>query len=161
MSTTHTDDAPREILFVLGAPRSGTTFLVRLLFEFFDYGLGPEGHWIAPMSRRAAAIGDLSEPANLERLVEEILATEMFEIVREQYSDRYGRTIDVSKEGVLERVREPAYPSVAYAALECLAHQLGRSRVASKDPGFYRELDTLNELFPTEAKYLCVVRDGR
>ncbi|MCG8469542.1 MAG: sulfotransferase, partial [Gemmatimonadetes bacterium] len=31
----------------------------------------------------------------------------------------------------------------------------------SKDPGFYRELETLATLYPAEAKYLCVVRDGR
>jgi len=38
-----TKAANREILFVLGSARSGTTFLNNFLDRWFDYGMGPEG----------------------------------------------------------------------------------------------------------------------
>ena len=50
-----------DILFVLGAPRSGTTLVNRLLLEYFDFGMGPEGHWIVPYAERLSDYGDLSD----------------------------------------------------------------------------------------------------
>lgn len=150
-----------EILFVLGAPRSGTTLLNRLLLDYFDYGMGPEGHWIAPLAARAASYGDLAEEENLRRLIHDVIAQDMFEIVRQQYGERFGWPIDVTEERVRDALPEPTYAGVTYAALSVLATQLRRHRVGSKDPGFYRVLDTLHDLFPTQARYVCVVRDGR
>lgn len=150
-----------EILFVLGAPRSGTTLVSRLLLEYFDFGIGPEAHWIAPYAQRVPSYGDLEAPGNIERLIEDILGENMFQIVRDQYSDRFGWRIEITPAMVRAELPEPSYAGVVYAALSVLAQQVRRSRVGNKDPGFYRHLDTLHSLFPSRARYLCVVRDGR
>ena len=150
-----------EILFVLGSPRSGTTLVSRLLFEYFDFGVGPEGHWIAPYANRIAQYGDLELQGNVQRLIDDVVGENMFDIVREQFSDRFGWPIDVTPEMVFAALPERSYAGVAYAALSVVAQQLRCSRVASKDPGFYRWLDTLDSIFPSQAKYLCIVRDGR
>ncbi len=149
------------VLFVLGSPRSGTTLLSRILLYYFDYGMGPEGHWIVPFAKRLGRFGDLEEPQNLRRLVEAVLSEEMFKIVRERYERAHGWAMDVTPEMVLEALPERSYRGVVYAALLCLTKELRRSRVGNKNPGFTQDLDVLDRLFPTEAKYLCVVRDGR
>ncbi len=161
LKTGTTAQVPGDILFVLGAPRSGTSLLSRLLLEYFDIGIGPEGQWIAPLAHRAPEFGDLEEEANLRRLIDAVLSTEMFRIVEEQYSARFGWTVSVTPAGVREHLVSKSYAGVADASLRCLAEQLRRGRVGSKDPGFYKELATLETLFPLRAKYLAIVRDGR
>ena len=149
-----------DILFVLGAPRSGTSLTSRLLLDYFDYGMGPEGQWIVPMSRRAPSYGDLGVDENARRLIRDILEQNMFQIVDEQYSERFGWPVQVTEAKVWAAVRHRSFAGIAYAALSCLAIELRRTRVGSKDPSFARDLDTLDRLFP-HARYLSIVRDGR
>lgn len=149
------------ILFVLGAPRSGTSLVSRLLLDYFDYGMGPEGQWIGPTARRLAQFGDLRSDENLGRLIRHVLSSGMFHIVHEKYSDRFGWPVEVTEQKVRDALPERSYAGVVYGALEALARELRRTRVGSKDPSFVRHLDVLHDLFPTHARYLVVLRDGR
>lgn len=42
----------RELLFVFGAARIGTTYLEHLSGRWFDYGMGPEGTFVKPFAKR-------------------------------------------------------------------------------------------------------------
>lgn len=150
--------ADRPILFVFGAARSGTTILNNLLYRHFSYGMGPEGTFIAQWARRLPAYGDLQDDANLQRLVRDVSQCRMLEIARHKYRRN---PFDVSPQRILDRLREPSYAGVVYAVFECMADLQGCTRVGNKNPDYARQFPLLNQLFPTQAKYLGIVRDGR
>lgn len=60
-------------IFVLGAPRSGTTFLSGLL-RFTRYGRPVESHFITKYCRKLEAYGDLSKKENFDKLMNDILS---------------------------------------------------------------------------------------
>ncbi len=156
---THPGGADQEILFVLGSARSGTTFLNNFLDAWFDYGMGPEGTFVEPFYRRLDRYGPLTEKRNLERLVEDITRGEMLEIMRKKY--REGHRLDVTPKEILARVPEPSYAGVVYAVFRTIADLQGKGRVGNKNPGYWTHLDLLGQLFPTKARYIAIVRDGR
>lgn len=153
------DLAEREILFVLGPARSGTTFLNNLLDRWFDYGMGPEGTFVEHFHRRLGRYGDLSKAENLSRLVEDISKCQMLEIMRHRYRDE--ARLDVTAEEIRARILEPSYAGVVYAVFQCLAELQSKTRVGNKNPGYWSHLDLLDELFPKKAKYIAILRDGR
>ena len=150
--------ADRPILFVFGAARSGTTILNNLLYRHFSYGMGPEGTFIAQWARRLPAYGDLRDDAKLEGLVRDVSRCRMLEIARHKYRRN---PFDVSPELILSRLRERSYAGVVYAVFECMAALQGCTRVGNKNPDYGRQFPLLHQLFPTHAKYLAIVRDGR
>ncbi len=151
--------ADKEILFVLGSARSGTTFLNDFLDRWFDYGMGPEGTFVEPFYRRLTSYGDLSKEQNLARLVEDVSRCQMLEIVRKKYHG--DNRLDVTAEEIRARILEPSYAGVVYAVYQSLADLGGKSRVGNKNPGYWTHLDLLDELFPKQAKYIAILRDGR
>lgn len=148
-----------DILFVFGAARSGTTYLNGLLDKWFDYGMGPEGTFVAKFAARLYRYGDLNDEANLKRLVEDISRCNMLEIVRNKYPE--GNRFDITPEMILERLPDRSYAGVVYSVFACMAAVQGRTHVGNKDPGYWQMLPLLHRLFPDNAKYLCIVRDGR
>jgi hypothetical protein len=154
-----TERAGREILFVLGSARSGTTFLNNVLDRWFDYGMGPEGTFIEPFHRRLGRYGDLSRAENLRRLVEDVSRCQMLEIMRKKYRD--SRKLDVTPAEILARVPEPSYTGVVYGVFRALADLQGKHRVGNKNPGYWTHLDLLDDLFADNARYIAILRDGR
>ena len=154
-----TKPADSEILFVLGSARSGTTFLNNFLDRWFDYGMGPEGTFIEPFHRRLERYGDLSDRANLERLVEDVSRCQMLEIMRSKYRD--SKKVDVTPQEILARVTEPSYAGVVYGVFRALAELRGKARIGNKNPGYWTHLGLLDQLFPHGAKYIAILRDGR
>lgn len=148
-----------SILFVFGAARSGTTILNNLLFRHFSYGMGPEGTFLAEWAKRLPRYGDLTEDANLRRLVSEIAECDMLDIARRRY--RHNPRYDVSPELILAKLRERSYAGVIYSIFENMAELQGCARIGNKNPAYAQEFPLLNRLFPTQAKYLAIVRDGR
>ncbi len=147
-----------EILFVFGAARSGTTILNNLLSRHFSYGMGPEGTFLAEWARRLPEYGDLSVDANIHRLVRDIADCRMLYIARHKYRRN---PFDVTPELIMARLRERSYAGVVYAVFECMAELQGCLRVGNKNPGYAKHFPVLHRLFPTQAKYLSIVRDGR
>lgn len=153
------DPANNEILFVLGSARSGTTYLNNFLARWFDYGMGPEGTFVAHFHRRLSHYGNLSNSQNLARLVNDISRCQMLEIMRKKYHP--SKRIDVTPEMIHGRLLEPTYAGVVRAVFQCVADLQGKSRVGNKNPGFWTHLELLEDLFPQDAKYIAIVRDGR
>lgn len=151
--------AEREILFVLGSARSGTGFLNSLLDRWFDYGMGPEGTFVEQFHRRLGQYGDLTAERNLSRMVEDISKCQMLEIMRHRYRDE--ARLDITAEEIRARVLEPSYAGVVYAVFQCLADLRSKTRVGNKNPGYWTHLGLLDELFPGNARYIAILRDGR
>lgn len=154
-----TEAADREILFVLGSARSGTTFLNNFLDRWFDYGMGPEGTFVEPFHQRLDRYGDLTQPANLKRLVDDVSRCQMLEIMRKKY--RGDNKVDVTPEAILARVPDPSYAGVVYGVFRAIADLQGKSRVGNKNPGYWTHLELLGSLFPSKARYIAILRDGR
>jgi hypothetical protein len=151
-------DDGKEILFVFGAARSGTTILNNLLYRHFSYGMGPEGTFLADWAQRLPRYGDLGQSANLHRLVDDISHCQMLHIARHRYRRN---PFDVTPALILEKLREHSYAGVVCAIFECMAELQGCSRVGNKNPDYGLQFPLLDRLYPTQAKYLCIVRDGR
>jgi Sulfotransferase family len=149
-------DAP--ILFVFGAARSGTTILNVLLDRHFGYGMGPEGTFVAQWARRLPKYGDLRVEGNLNRLITDVSNCEMLCITRYRYGTK---SFDVTPSLIRQRLRERSYAGVVYSVFECMAELQGRPRIGNKNPDYWRQHDLLDRLFPVQAKYLGIVRDGR
>jgi hypothetical protein len=148
----------KSILFVFGAARSGTTILNNLLHRNFGYGMGPEGTFVAEWARRVPRYGELAQQDNVRRLVADLSKCRMLHIVRHKYRRN---PFDVTPELILGKLREKSYAGIVYAIFECMAELQGCPRVGNKNPGYGRQFPLLHRLFPTQAKYLCIVRDGR
>jgi len=147
------------IAFVFGPARGGTTFVNNLLAEWFDYTMGPEGTFVGPLYRKLRGYGDLGVDANLDRLLTDIAAAEMFEIMRSKWPLRH--RVDITPSLIRTHLVERSYASAVHAALSALRAARGRVRLGLKSPDYWMELDTLEAIFGRQARYLFVLRDGR
>lgn len=148
----------KEIVFIVGCPRSGTTFLGKLLREYLDFGFVNELQIIPKFYKKLKKYGDLNNHANLEKLITDILKDSFFEIFQKTYSQYTKKFVQITKEDILNFLPERSYAGIIYAILNAAAFKIGKKRVGSKNPDSY--LDIINELFP-KAKVIHIIRDGR
>jgi hypothetical protein len=153
------DMIPEPILFVFGPARGGTTFVNNLLAEWFGYTMGPEGTFVASLHRKLMTYGDLNDDSKLDRLLRDIAAADMFEIMRSKWPER--ARVDITAASMRRHLREASYAGAVHAALSALREARGRTRLGIKSPDYWMELDQLESIFGTQARYLFVVRDGR
>lgn len=153
------DDYKAKMLFIVGAARSGTTYLVDVLGDLFDYGMGPEGHFVLDFAKRLPHYGSLSEGPNLERLLEDVRNASTLSIIRNEWPQR--ERFDVSVDELRLHVHEPHFAAVVYAVFRCIANHLGKANVATKNPSYTLALPLLDSLFSGRARYINLVRDGR
>ncbi|MBT4701309.1 MAG: sulfotransferase [Rhodospirillaceae bacterium] len=148
-----------SILFVFGSARGGTTYLNDLLFKWFDFSMGPEGTFILPLYRQLSRFGDLSDPESRHQLAKKISKSQMLEIIRKRYPHEL--QIDIKPNDILSRTLEPTYAGMIMATFACLAESWNKQRIGIKNPGFWKDLETLHHLFGDKAKYISIIRDGR
>ena len=137
-------------IFILGAPRSGTTFLASLL-EKTDFGAPFETHFITKYYKKLADYGDINVYQNFSRLLADILG----ERAVQQWQ------LDFDHEAFFKALG----PDVTYAQLVnelCLkaSQQKGLTSWGDKTPHYLNDIDILYKLFP-DSKYIYIVRDGR
>jgi len=150
---------PEPIAFVFGPARGGTTFVNNLLAEWFGFTMGPEGKFIAPFHRKLNVYGDLRVDQNVDRLVTDIAAAEMFEIMRSRWPAQH--RVDVTPSLIRAHLVERSYAGAVHAALSALRAARGRVRLGIKNPDYWMELADLEAAFGSQARYLFVLRDGR
>ncbi len=155
----HIDSPEQGILFAFGAARSGTTQLGRMLEKLFDFGMGPEGHFVTEIGQKLGRYGDLQQSENMERLLQDVHDSGMLHIMRARWREEI-RT-DITLPMLQSALHSPDYAGVVYSVFHNLAVAQGRSRVGNKNPDFWRHLDLLESHFGTRARYLNIVRDGR
>lgn len=139
-------------IFLTGFARSGTTWVNRLMRDYFDAGFVNEGQFIVAFGLRLSHYGDLCQQENFRRLLLDLRRDEFFSILERNYSV----TINWNH---LE-TGPTSFTAATLGILQQIAAQTGKSLIGSKYPVFGRHLDLLNGLFPN-CRIIHVIRDGR
>jgi hypothetical protein len=130
-------------VFIVGAARSGTTLLRRIVDAHPQIAITRETHWITKQL-------DGNRPAGPELLAR--LATE----------ERFTR-MDVDQtqlERLLARPEPVSYAEFVTAVFDLYGKAQGKRLVGDKVPGYVLEIPTLHDLFP-HARFVHLIRDGR
>ncbi|HUA19621.1 MAG TPA: sulfotransferase [Bryobacteraceae bacterium] len=139
-------------IFIVGAPRSGTSLLRQMLNRHPGIAICDETHFFRFLyqKRRRKAFGDLGDLENRRRLVTEYVSlrfTQQLGLDREKLTER------LLAEGV-------SYPAMFSAVMKCFAESHGKQRCGEKTPNHALVAETLCDWYPNAA-VLHLVRDPR
>lgn len=148
-----------NILFVLGDARSGTTYVNGLMDRWFDFGMGPEGAFVAEFYARRDSYGDLSDTANFDRLTDDLSRCRMLDIMRNKWEESL--RVDVTPELIRKHASEQTFAGAVYGVFAAVGFVQDRPRVGNKWPDYWRHLPMLEALYGEQARYIFVLRDGR
>jgi hypothetical protein len=144
---TQTESNP---IFIVGAPRSGTTLLSAMLSSHPRIAIAPETHFIAHDYRTQSHV-DLSDDRVLARVWNHFVEGAWFEYLK----------IDARR--VFEQIRgqqHRTFESIFSAVLNAYSVSVNKPRWGEKTPGHYLHVDTIYEWFPN-ARILTLIRDPR
>lgn len=143
------DTGAKRPFFIVGAQRSGTTMLRLMLNSHPHIAVPFESAFIPEFYRRLEAYGDLSEPQNVRRLLDDIAADPWV---------RKGGLISDAE--AVPGYRIASYSELVDAIFTEYARRRGKRRWGDKTPTYVTELDVLWKLFPG-CRFVHLVRDGR
>jgi hypothetical protein len=149
----------REILFIFGPARGGTTLVGNLLCKWFDVGTGPEGTFVKSAYKVWSKRAPFASSKERIRFAEYLCKSQMLQIIRERYPQ--GERFSVTSEDILERMQGNNVADGIYAVFKAVSDYQQKSRVGNKNPAYWRYLPLLLKLFPNESKFIFVLRDGR
>lgn len=139
-------------IFIVGAPRSGTSLLRQMLNRHPAIAICDETHFfrLIYQKRGRKAFGDLNDPANRRRLALDYLSLPPT------------RKLGLDQAKLAERLTAEAvsYPAMFASILSFYAESEGKQRVGEKTPNHALAAETLCEWFPG-AVVLHLVRDPR
>lgn len=136
-------------IFVLGCPRSGTTFLASLL-EPTDYGKPFETHFITKYYKELRKYGDLNDKKNAARILKDIL--------NERPVMQRNLAIDVDQ--YIDKIGTLQYNTISDSICRNIAKNKGFRAWGDKTPHYLLDIDIIYKLFP-DSKFIYIVRDGR
>ena len=141
-------------LFILGAPRSGTTYLASLLKQS-RFGAPFETHFVVKYYLRLSRYGKLNEFANFESLLKDIFKERAVQQWRLDFDPR------AWFEELGEELGEDfGYAAIAEKVCRLAARKQGAECWGDKTPGYLTQLQHIDRLYP-KARYIYIVRDGR
>jgi hypothetical protein len=136
-------------VFIVGASRSGTTLLRRLIDAHRDIAITRETHWIVDVLQGNDAVAP--EAPVTPDLLSRLLTEERF--------TRMG--IDRAElERLVSDAAPPSYAQFVTAAFDQHGATHGKRLVGDKVPGYVTEVPTLQSLWPG-ARFVHMIRDGR
>ena len=135
--------------FIVGAQRSGTTMLRLMLNSHPDVAIPFESVFIVEFFRRLDAYGDLGDPRNAARLLDDIASHRMVK--------KGGLITD--RDAILRRPIR-SYTDLVDAIFSTYAASRGKHRWGDKTPSYVTDIDVLRAMFPT-CRIVHLVRDGR
>ena len=138
---------------LIGHGSSGTSILAMVMRKYLQICFGTETQFVINYYRRLPRYGDLSETANMRRLLKDVLSERFF--VR---SKKFG--FEADEEDICSRIEQPTLRGLIDAIFASFCVQSEMDRWGDKSPEYTYDLDVLGELFP-DAKYIHIVRDGR
>lgn len=145
-------------IFIVGAPRSGTTLLQYMLRSHPDVSLPTaESHFFVPFYNRRHEFGDLSDKNNLRQLLTAIYQA------RKQFFDEDMNGLVYDTEWLTDKLHQEnrtTVPAVIDGLFSTNAQQEGKHRWGDKTPYYVLHLDLLINMFPG-AQIVHIVRDGR
>lgn len=150
--------SPRGPVFIVGAPRSGTTLLQYMLRSHPSLSLPTgESHFFIPLYRNAAQYGDLLQPDNVRRVLQ-AMERQSAEFL---HTDLHGLKFDVetlTREFVAEG--RNTMRDIITGLFEKNAAGEGKPRWGDKTPYYVLHIPKLLDWWP-DAQIIHVVRDGR
>ncbi|HEX6995192.1 MAG TPA: sulfotransferase [Gammaproteobacteria bacterium] len=145
---------PRQILFIVGMPRSGTKLLRDLLNRHPDIAIFPnESHFFPRMPALIRKHGDPRLRECFARLYAELEGTRFMRRLR-------AGGIAIDRDDWFARVRGGGAADVLDALFACYAAMTGRRIVGDKTPDYLTEVPVLSGFFP-DARFVHIVRDPR
>ena len=145
-------------IFIVGAPRSGTTVLQYRLRNHPRISLPTgESHFFIPLYRIQADYGDLSQLANVRRVLQ-AMQDQSRDFLE---TDLHGLTFDIdSLASALHAQGRHTLPAIIAGIFEKNAQGEGKARWGDKTPYYVMHLPKLIEWFP-DAQIVHLIRDGR
>jgi hypothetical protein len=145
-------------IFIVGAPRSGTTLLQRMIRSHPNI-CSPTGesHFIIPLYKKRNQYTNLHTPQGIKNILEEMRRISR-EFVEE---DLHGLTFDtdiLSHEFYQAGITE--IKDIITALFEKNMRGEGKSRWAEKTPYYILHMKTILEIYP-DAQFIHIIRDGR
>ena len=137
-------------IFIVGAPRSGTTLLSAMLSSHPRIAIAPETHFIAH-DYRTQSTANLSD--------DRVLA----DVWNHFVNGRWFEHLEIDAQLVLEQFRQQrqrSFASLFAAVLDAYSKSVNKPRWGEKTPGHYLHVDTIYEWFP-DARILSMIRDPR
>jgi len=141
-------------IFVVGAPRSGTTLLARILDSHPRLAIADELIYFDILLEARSVVPELDTPERIERF---------FELLPRMDHVRYWRGVDEVLAEVKRRLLDdptPSYPLLYLLLMQVYAERQGAARFGEKTPWNVRHLDEIVALFP-DARIVHMVRDPR
>jgi hypothetical protein len=145
-------------VFIVGAPRSGTTMLQYRLRNHPRISLPTgESHFIVPLCQKQNEYGDLSRLENIRRVLQFMHAR------RRNFleTDLHGMKFEVeSLASELHTEGRNTMPAVISGLFEKNARGEGKARWGDKTPYYVMHISKLLAWFP-DAQFIHLIRDGR
>ncbi len=139
-----------EQLFILGAPRSGTTFLASLI-GLTKYGKPFETHFFTKYYKLLSSYGDLENKENFSCLLKDILKERpVMQWRLDLNMDDFFQSLD----------GDHSYVNILNSLCLLRNSKLGFNFWGDKTPHYIGDFDIIQKLFP-DAKFIYIVRDGR
>jgi len=145
-------------IFIVGAPRSGTTLLQYMLRSHPNISLPTgESHFMVPLYRNAKKFGDLRKRENIQKVLEAMYA----QSANYLDTDLHGIQFDIERLSTeFAKEQRDTIPKIFEGLLEKNAHGEGKKRWGDKTPYYVLHMDLILEMFPS-AQFIHIIRDGR
>lgn len=149
---------PKGPVFIVGAPRSGTTLLQYRLRNHPRISLPTgESHFFIPLLAREAEFGDLRDAQNIARVLQAMhrQSKEFLE------TDLHGMKFDIGRLAMeLAAEGRHSVAAIISGIFEKNALGEGKMRWGDKTPYYVLHLPTLLRWWP-DAQFIHIIRDGR
>jgi hypothetical protein len=145
-------------VFIVGAPRSGTTLLQYMLRAHPRISLPTgESHFFIPLYRNAERYGDLSRLENVRAVLDMMYRKSANFLDTDLHGMKFDAAILADE---LHREGRCTMPSIISGLFEKNARGEGKVRWGDKTPYYVLHMVKLKEWFP-DAQFIHLIRDGR
>ena len=147
-------DAAATPLMIVGSPRSGTTFLTRMINRFLDIHVARDAGIFLRFQRELPAYGPLEVEANMRRLIDHLYRDTIFQ------TRFVERGLRLSQSELWEAVTDRTFTGLVRQVFVETARSHGKRFWGNKKPSYALHLAETEAIFPG-AKVVHIVRDGR
>jgi hypothetical protein len=145
-------------VFIVGAPRSGTTLVQQMLDSHPSFAIPWESHFIPWHALILKHFGDLQKIEARALLIRSI---DYFQgmVFNERAWVEWIPSLSENADKIAAQT-PPHYAGVIDAIYTFYAQQRGRPRWGDKTPGYINHMPLILSMFP-DAKFIHIIRDGR
>lgn len=149
---------PNGPLFIVGAPRSGTTLLQYMLRSHPSLSIPTgESHFFVPLMRNEALYGDLAQPENVRRVLQAMHRQSAGFLETDLHGVRFD--VEALTTQLVAQGRRTMRDLIT-GLFEMNAAGEGKPRWGDKTPYYVLHMPALLRWWP-DAQFIHIVRDGR